>query len=61
MVRIIFSVSEAIQKAMKLKDIYGSPFRFWIMQKPFIVISAPEDFEVRILHVYLKSIIQEEV
>lgn len=31
---------------MRLQDKYGSPFRFWLMYKPFIVINAPEDFEV---------------
>lgn len=34
---------------MQLRDKHGSPFRLWIMQKPFIVISAPEDFEVYLI------------
>lgn len=45
----IVIITVAIQKAMSLQEKYGSPFRFWLMHKPFIVINAPEDFEVQTL------------
>lgn len=43
---IITLLSVAIKKVMKLHDKYGTSFRFWLMHKPYIIISSGEDFEV---------------
>uniref|UniRef100_A0AAT9UU53 Cytochrome P450 380H1 n=1 Tax=Maconellicoccus hirsutus TaxID=177089 RepID=A0AAT9UU53_MACHI len=39
------STRDLLKKAIKLMKEYKSPFRVWLVNKPYVVISTPEDFQ----------------